>query len=495
MAGVALALALTPAQAAEASLEEIVGGFLRRLWFEHATWGVLVADADSGRALFATNAHSLLKPASNAKLFTAALALDRLGPDFRIRTDLIFGGDLTDEGTLRGDLVIFGRGDFSFAGRFHDGDSSRSLAPIARALQREGVRRIEGGLITDDSYFRGPPFGAGWTWDDLQYYYGAEVSALGTEDNVLDLVVHPGDSLGAPVTIEVAPPSNYLSFHMDGITTGPPDAPREVTLRRDPGTRIVVGTGTLPLNGPPWTDSVTVPEPALFFGARLKDYLNCEGIALAGGVRHLAGAAARLSKSRATARRLSIESPPLSELIVRMMKPSQNLYAQLLLLQVGAHEAQGSTDESTETAGLRALHAFLSQVGIPRDEVLLDDGSGLSRSGLVTPAAVVALLRLMDRHPTRGIFAASLPVAGVDGTLRRRFRRTAAEANLRAKTGTLRYVDALSGWVTNREGRRMVFSILLNGYTPAPGAPTGREAVDAVALRLAESGVKQANGP
>jgi D-alanyl-D-alanine carboxypeptidase/D-alanyl-D-alanine-endopeptidase (penicillin-binding protein 4) len=183
----------------------------------------------------------------------------------------------------------------------------------------------------------------------------------------------------------------------------------------------------------------------------------------------------------------AVESPPLAEIVKAMMKPSQNLYAQLLLLQVGARgQALGGARMSTEAAGLAELGRFLDSAGIPRGEVLFDEGSGLSRAALVTPNAIVGLLRHMSRHRHAREFLASLPVAGVDGTLAARMKGTAAERNVRAKTGTIRYVNSLSGHVTTAAGERLVFSLMLNNYAPPENAPTARADLDAVAVMLAE---------
>lgn len=490
--GAALAVASLPATRAAEPLAPALARHLAQPAFAHASWGLEVADARSGTVLFATNAHCLLKPASNAKLFTGALALDLLGPDHRLRTDLVPTGPLSRRGTLRGNLVLFGRGDFSFAARFHDGDHSRSLTPIVDALRRAGVRRIDGDLVADDSFFQGPPFGTGWTWDDLQYYYGAEVGALGVDDNVIDLAFHPGPAAGDPVRLVCRPEATNLRFLTSGLRTGPPGSRREVEVRRAPGSRDVVCTGTLPAGGGPWEDAVSVPEPALHFATLLRARLDEAGIPVRGGVRHEPGAAARARQDRDPAARptqlpppvLAVESPPMSELVARMMKPSQNLYAQLLLLEAGTHAAPpaatapDTASETSEQRGLGALAAFLDRAGIPRDEVRLDDGSGLSRSSLVTADAVVRLLRHMDRSPHREAFLAALPVAGRDGTLRNRLRETRAANNLVAKTGSLRYVSSLSGFVTNAAGQRLVFSALLNAYAPDDDGPSGREALD-----------------
>lgn len=480
-----------PTPARNDSLAVALGRFLAAPTFARATWGIQVAEADSGTVLFATNAHRLLKPGSNAKLFTAALALDRLGPDYRIPTQLLLDGRVTRRGTLRGDLVIRGQGDFSFAARFHGGDARLSLRRFSEVLRAAGIRRIEGDLIADDEVFASVPFGNGWNWDDLQYYYGAEISALSVDDNVIDLEFRPGLRAGDPVTLQATPPTPYLEWVTRELRTVPPGGPRAVTVTRAPGSREVQVSGTLPVEGPPWKDAVSVPEPGRFFALRLREELTASGIRVRGKPRHEAGAFARHSATtnrNASARRvLRVESPPLRELVPAMLKPSQNLYAQLLLLQVGFRESAGNPPvPNPEATGLTSLRRFLMAANIPPEEVLLDDGSGLSRSSLVTPSAMVELLRAMDHHAQREAFLLGLSVAGVDGTLRTRLKGTPTEGNLRAKTGSLRYVNALSGFVTNSTGRRLVFSLLLNAYEPGAGEASGRAAIDSVARLIAE---------
>ncbi len=452
--------------------------------FAHASWGITVADAASGATLFATNAHRLLKPASNAKLFTGALALHLLGPDHRFRTDLVPLGSVSSGGTLRGDLLVRGAGDFSFAARFQDGHLDRALDPLVQALARSGVRRVTGGIVADDAWLPAPHLGNGWTWDDLQYYYGAPAGALNADDNVIDLVLHPGASPDAPLRLEAQPPTRLLDFDLSGARTGPTNSTRRLEIRRPPGSRQVRVSGSLPVGGEPWKDSVSLPDPTLHFACRLSESLQRHGIP----VRR----APRRSTPNDVPRHpaISVESPPLAELLARMMKPSQNLYAQLLLIHAGRahpHPPPAPSSADPEGAGLRALRAFLAEARLPLDEVRLDDGSGLSRSSLVSAEAVVRLLRFMDTHPQREAFLNSLPVAGGEGTLRNRLRGTAAEGNLRAKTGSLRHVSTLSGFVTNAAGRRLVFSALLNAYDPSPGAPSGREALDQLVLALVDS--------
>lgn len=490
----ALALAVPPgvlsprAAPAESppSLPETLRQHLEQPAFQYATWGVAVHDATSGLTLFETNSHRLLKPASNAKLFTGALALHTLGPQTRFTTDFVPTGPISRRGVLRGDLIVHGGGDFSLAARFHQGNPTQAVHSLVLTLQNAGLRRIEGNLVADDSFFAGPPFGNGWTWDDLQYYYGAEVSALSLEDNVLDLEFTPGPNPGDPVTFTSSPGASFFEFRTDRLTTTPPSTPREIRVHRAPGSRLVHCSGSLPAGSEPWKDAVTIPTPPLFFVHRLREALRHAGIPVHGDAIHVPGARNRLPPDASRAHPISVVSPPLASLVAGMMKPSQNLYAQLLLLQVGARHPHPDA-LTTEDAGVAALQAFLEHADIPTREVRLDDGSGLSRSSLVTPAAVVALLRFMDQHPHREAFLDALPIAGKDGTLRRRFVGTPLEGNLRAKTGSLRYVSTLSGFVTNTTGRRLVFSAFLNAYHPPPSAPSGRAALDQLAALLAES--------
>jgi len=504
--------AILPQRAHAGSLSDALEQYLGNPAFRHATWGVEVQDAATGILLFETNHHRLLKPASNAKLFTGALALHALGSETRLATDFIPDGPISQRGILKGNLVVYGSGDFSFSARFHPGKPSQTLQSIVSTLRNAGLRRVNGDLVADDSLFTGTPFGNGWTWDDLQHTYGAEVSALSLDDNVLELEFSPGATTNDPVFLKTSPGASYFEFNTRDAVTTAQSSPRQLRIRRDAGSRMVHVTGSLPIASAPWKDAITIPQPALYFVHLLREELIAAGIKVRGSARHDPGARQRLAMAagvppdRAAANNprprlrsarnleplpqpLSIPSPPLATLVTAMMKPSQNLYAQLLLLQVGARRGS-SESPSTEEAGIAALRSFLDHAGIPRDEVQLDDGSGLSRSSLVTPAAIVALLRFMDAHPHREAFLNSLPVAGRDGSLRQRFQGTHLEGNLRAKTGGLRYVHTLSGFLTNTTGQRLVFSAFLNAYAPPacePPAPSGRDALEGLVSRLAEA--------
>jgi D-alanyl-D-alanine carboxypeptidase/D-alanyl-D-alanine-endopeptidase (penicillin-binding protein 4) len=484
------ALAQQKVAAAPTSLAELQERMSNRLAeprFAAASLGIKVASLDTGRVLFERDAHKLLKPASNAKLYSGALGLDRLGPDFRIRTSVFAGIAPLREGVVRGDLIVYGRGDPSMAARFNGGDYSKSLEPLVNAIAAAGIRQVAGDLVGDDSYFRGPPLGDGWASDDLQYYYGAEVSALTHEDNVVDLVFKPAAKIGEPAQLIATPATTFLNF-ISRVPTVATNGARLVNLHRPIGENTVHVTGSVPLNDAGITDAVAVHNPALWFVTQLRDVLAKRGITVTGRGRSVnwldrESAPLDLNKLYEVA---FVESRPMSEILAKMMKPSQNLYAHLLLLQVG--ERSRTTQHgarNTDSLGLAELQQFLTTAGIRRDEVHLQEGSGLSRTALVTPNATVALLQHMARHRHAQVFRDALPIAGVDGTLRSRLKGTPAEKNALAKTGTLAFVNTISGYVTSAAGERLVFSIMLNAYSNPDPKFSGRAEVDALVAMLA----------
>ncbi|MBI4663352.1 MAG: D-alanyl-D-alanine carboxypeptidase/D-alanyl-D-alanine-endopeptidase [Verrucomicrobia bacterium] len=491
-------------------LRQQLAAHLAQPRFRAAMWGVKAVSLETGKTLFEHNADKLLKPASNAKLYTGALALDRLGPDFRIKTSLYAAAPPDATGAIKGDLIVYGRGDPSFAARFNQGDHLKALEPLAEALAAAGVKSVQGDLVGDESFFRGPPMGLGWTWDDLQHYYGAEVSALTVEDNVLDLVLKPGAKVGEPVQIIVQPATDFVRF-VNRTSTAANGTPPSIELYRPVGENLVFATGRVPLDSSNRTDAVAVHDPARLFVSLLREALARRGVKVSGNLRTVrwTGDADRID-SEPLVELGAVESRPLSEILGKMMKPSQNLYAQLLLLQVGAAgtpenrratTAAASSGSSrpdfsqaseqpplgrstTEELGLAEMKKFLRGIGLSESEVLLDEGSGLSRSCLLTPNATVTLLQFMARHTHANHFRESLPVAGLDGSLRNRMKGTKAAGNVRAKTGRLRYVDTLSGYVSTAAGEPLVFSFMLNNYFNP--ARSGRDEVDELAVLLAE---------
>lgn len=452
--------------------------------FKSAMLGVKVESLDSGKVLFEQNADKLMKPASNGKMYTGALALDRLGADFKIRTSFYASESVDPSGTIKGDLIVYGRGDPSFSHRFNDGDYAKPIAQLVEALTKAGVKKISGNLVGDESFFRGSRFGVGWSIDDMQQYYGAEASALTLQENAVDLVFKPGMNVGDPLQIITKPETTYLKFENRSRTVAK-DGKRSVELYRPVDSNTVYVWGTVPIGGSAVEDAVAVYDAPRWFISMLKDALAKRGIEVTGQLKTVGWMDREVdpidfSKLTEIAH---IDSRPMAELVKNMMKPSQNLYAHLLLLQVAEKVRDNETRKmNSDDLGLSELKKFCTDAGIEKGAVLMEEGSGLSRGCLVKPAASVQLLKFMAKHRYSKEFYDSLPIAGVDGTLRSRFKGTPAEKNLRAKTGTIRYVNSISGYVTSKAGERLVFSIMLNNYSLGEG----RTHTDAIAEMLAE---------
>ncbi|HLA13034.1 MAG TPA: D-alanyl-D-alanine carboxypeptidase/D-alanyl-D-alanine-endopeptidase [Pyrinomonadaceae bacterium] len=445
---------------------------LRKPELSAAVIGLKVASLETGRVLFEENANKLLRPASNMKLYTVAAALDRLGPDFRFTTSMYSRSRPDAAGIVHGDLTIYGRGDPSIAARFNSGDYFKGIDELATRIAAAGVKRVEGDLIGDETWFVGPQYGAGWEWEDLQWWYGAEISALSVNDNALDLSVKPGPRVGAPALITTGPPDPLLSI-VNNVVTVPSGTRREVRIHRGLGAHVMEIAGAIPIEDRGYSASVGISHPGLLFIYLLRSSLAKRGVVITGRSRNIPASALGNSSAVAPATSLielaAMQSAPFSLIAAQTLKPSQNLYTELILRTLGkvAYEPTGNGSNSirtSEAAGLEVLKAFLKRAGVDPASLVLSDGSGLSRNDMITPAATLELLTYMNRHTHADVFRDALPVGGVDGTLRNRLKGTVAENNVRAKTGSLSSAASLSGYLTSVAGERLVFSVIVNNY-------------------------------
>jgi serine-type D-Ala-D-Ala carboxypeptidase/endopeptidase (penicillin-binding protein 4) len=456
--------------------------------FAAGTLGVKIVSLDTGKILFTNHAEKLFSPASNCKLYTVALALDKLGGDYRLATSLYATAPPDASGTLNGDLIVYGRGDPTLNARLHDGSLDTALAPFVAALTNAGIKCITGDLVGDESFFHNPPYGSGWDCDDLQFEYGAELSALTLNDNLLKLSVAAGERVGAPCRLALSPATGYvvLSNRTETIAKG---GPRSIRLQRPLGQNVVYVFGQMPMGQTNYTDDVTVHNPAGLFVTLFQEALAWRGIVVQGRTRTVNWLDRQVQPLDFTKLRelVTVKSPPIRQLAREIQKPSQNLYTELLLLHVGALARASNTPPTTtdEEIGIRELEKFLAKAGVKRGDVQFDEGSGLSRNNLTTPNATIALLQFMSRHPEAETYRNALPIAGVDGTLRDRLRNPPAAGNVRAKTGTLRWANSLSGYVTTAAGERLAFSIMLNRYVAPDAQHTARAEIDRIAVLLA----------
>ena len=438
-------------------------------------WGILIVDAQTGETLYERNADGYFVPASNMKLFTTALALARLGPDYKFHTTLETRGTISAEGILAGDMLLVGRGDPNLSNRRFpfelkeefDGPPEKALAQLADALVARGVKEISGDVIGDDSYFPRERYPNGWEIDDMVWEYGAAISAIVVDDNTVTLTLTPGERIGDPVEASVAPLTPDFALQNE-VTTSTPDVKSDLTLTREPGANLVVVRGTLPAKSTSRKLVLAIEEPAQHAASLLAALLAERGVKIDGKIR-----AAHVPETDTTPRAVLAEhvSVALGDSVKLVNKISQNLHTEMLLRTAARQGGLWSTPEEM----LKIPQDFYASAGIAADDVVQTDGSGLSRHDLVTPRAIVTLLKFAEGQTWFAPYYASLPVAGIDGSLQDRMKGTVAAGRIHAKTGSVEHVRTLSGFAETPSGRRLIFSFLGNNQ-----GGKNHEAVDAL---------------
>ncbi len=423
-------------------------------------WGISVRSVATGKALFRLNEGKLFIPASTMKLFTTAVALVRLGPDFTYVTDLYAGGPV-ENGVLQGDLYLKGSGDPTISERFQDSATS-VFEEWADNMKRQGIREVRGGLVGDAGLFDGPDLGRGWAWDDELAGYSARIGAVSFNDNCIGVTVSPGKRPGEAAVIDVRPETAYVKIRNGVVTSGSGET-TAVDARRSFGGASITLSGRINEAASPHRMRFAVGNPTLYSMTVLKEVLERKGITVRGdpAERGRDQGAPDYASMRVL---LSHRSAPLSRIVEETNKSSQNLCAELLFRTLGTLSGGRGTTESAVNVMLESLAAM----GIPPGSLAIYDGSGLSRLNLVTPGEVVQLLDYMVHHPYFDYFSRSLPVAGVDGTLMRRMQNTPAEGKVWAKTGSLTHTVSLSGYLSDCEGRLLAFSLMGSNFLVPP---------------------------
>jgi D-alanyl-D-alanine carboxypeptidase/D-alanyl-D-alanine-endopeptidase (penicillin-binding protein 4) len=478
---------------------------------QRAIWAIKIQSLDAGDLLYTLNPDTLVMPASNMKIVTLAVAAERLGWDYRFQTRLETTAPIA-RGALLGDLVVVGGGDPSLNSR-NGGEGEAVFDEFATALREVGVSRIDGRIVGDARAFAGPRWGFGWSWDDFAYGYQAPIGALQFNESTVQVSIRPGRHDGDLATIEIDPAADQLAV-VDNVLTGPSGSDVDLDLFRFPGRPELEVRGTIPLDHEPVTRDAAVQNPTLFFVRAFRDALLARGIEVRGEAVDIdeiepgppassgyqssglsAGTTSSDPDSNAASRSgansplppagrpvgselrgrdgsqpaartiASRPSPPLSDIARRLMKASQNLYAETVLRAISLVPGPASLEASQ-----RIATDVLTCWGIPPDAYVIADGSGLSRHNLVTASTIVRLLQVMARSPQLAdAFEAALPVAGRDGTLSSRMKASRAEGNVKAKTGSLLRVRALSGYLRTADGERLVFSIIANHFSVPSG--------------------------
>jgi serine-type D-Ala-D-Ala carboxypeptidase/endopeptidase (penicillin-binding protein 4) len=426
--------------------------------FTRVRWGILVQSLSSGQTLYTRDANKYFTPASNTKLLTTAAALQQLGANFRIRTSIY----QQEPGVFR----VVGRGDPSI--------TDVQLTTLAKQLKAKGITQIKK-LIADDSYVQGDVVQPSWQWEDVQSDYGAPVGSFMVNENLFTIKLIP-QAVGKPLQV------SWVDGNEAGIwkilnlsTTTANNEATDLAVTRDLSGNVLKIQGQLAANASPFSVTLPVVDPNYFFLRRFRVALANEGISLQ---------ETSVSTGGSTQTEVAaIQSPPLSELVKLTNVDSNNLFAESVLNVMAVKQVR-KPGQSSSSLGLEVLKATLTQLGVNQTGYFTVDGSGLSRKNLISPEALVQLLRRMSKSAAAPVFRASLPVGGKTGTLKNRFRGTAAEGIVVAKTGTVGGVVSLSGYLNAPSYEPLVFSIIVN-QSEQP-ARVLRQAVDDMVVTMTQ---------
>jgi D-alanyl-D-alanine carboxypeptidase/D-alanyl-D-alanine-endopeptidase (penicillin-binding protein 4) len=455
--------------------------------FDKSLWGVSVLD-HRGKQLYGRNQRRLFTPASNTKLVVTTVAAALLPPDLTVRTSLYGAGPLV-AGVLKGDLVLYGRGDPTFSRRCYavdtlsvgacDRDPFVRLRLMADTLKARGVRQVAGDVVGDGSYFEPASLHPGWQLFDLNWWYAAPVAALAFNDNSLDFTWQPGLTVGAPALISMWPDLGDIAFENRTVTV-PARGETDIGDRffRQPGTAQVWAEGTVAIDRAPRKESFAVSDPNLFAARALRQALADAGIAVTGTTRSTTDSAI-YAGARAQTPLAETVSRPVRDWIFPILNTSQNLFAEMLLKQLGKRFGAGGSWKE----GLAVERRFLiDSVRIDSTEFSLSDGSGLSSDNLISPGAFTQLLRFIRAHPRFSTFAPGLPQAGGVGNLRTRFVATGLAGRVRAKTGSIAGVNTLTGYIERPDGKPLTFAVEVNHH--AQPSRTVLAAIDSIVVEM-----------
>lgn len=443
-----------PSQENSQTAKEIVDRFLDNPSLASASVGIVVADAETGKVFAAHNSGKSLVPASIQKLLVSAAALETFGTDYVFTTTVYFSGNIDQDGSLHGDIIIHGGGDPAFGSERFKTHYGSVIDTIADAVRKAGIIRIEGNIIGDESYFRKPQIPDSWIWEDIGNYYGSPAFGLNIFENTYRLAF----SSGAPGSLTritgtepqlhgiefenfvKAAPNNRDNAYIFGSYLSPK---RELR-------------GSIPANRESFSIKGAIPDPALLAATLLREKLTEEGIPVSG----IAESISKATNIKDFTKLVEIQSPPLAEIVQQLNTHSINLYAEDLLLYL----AKAKKETVSVEAGCHALTAFWSSRSMDTTGIYLEDGSGLSRANALTPQQMAFLLHYMkNQSPVSGPFIASLPISGISGSLKN--FTTEIPGAFIAKSGYMSRVMNYTGYLETASGRHLILVLMANNYT------------------------------
>jgi serine-type D-Ala-D-Ala carboxypeptidase/endopeptidase (penicillin-binding protein 4) len=443
--------------------------------YASARWGVAIASLRDGKLMYERNGDKAFTPASNMKIYTTAVALDLLGSDYRWRTSVYSEAEPDSNGVVPGDLILYGKGapDLLAANRK---DNQNSLEELAIALTKRGVKRVAGNVIGDESYFRGEPIGIGWQWNDLQWYFGAEASALTINANAVEISITQPTKPGDQPKVATDDGDGFVQVR-NNMAAAERGGKYRIGIQRGLSDNKVIVWGEMPPGVPGYGANLSVHQPALWASRLFVRALNAHGIMVDGSAMSRDWRVPENERfdPQNKLELAHVDSESLGELVRVTNKHSVNLYAELILRTLGREraamlpvDAERGRERGDDEAGIGIVQLWLSRSGVKTAGIAIHDGSGLSRLDLVTPETTVGLLQAIHRASVSQIFIDSLPIAGTDGTLQGRLQEL--KGKLAAKTGALTYDNSLSGYLTLDTGEVLVFSIMCNDSLGKGGA-------------------------
>lgn len=422
---------------------------------QNAMVGIYIEDLQSGEVIYKQNEHKLFVPASNMKIYTSAASIVNLGEEFRFETGLYADGEL-NQGVLNGNLIIRGSGDPAISGRYYDNDVLAIFRNWADSLKTRGILKIEGKLIGDDSYFSGSPLRQGWEWDDESFYYAPQISALSFNDNCVDFSIRSGNEVGDTVIVEINPLTDYVDITNNAMTINP-DSLGFLDIWRERGQNRVHINGQL-IQGGEDVESITIENPTEYFLDVFYRVLEGRGIEISEGFESVSTNILNFEENITLL--FKHYSPTLAELTHTLNKRSNNFFAEQFLSTLGAQYKK----RGTARAGREVVSNWVQRLGVASDEFIMVDGSGLARQNMIAPSATASVLRYMYHHKSFDTFLQTLPIAGLDGTIKYQMRGTVAQGRVFAKTGTLTRARALSGYIRTTDNRMLLFVTMFNNY-------------------------------
>ncbi len=437
------------------TIQTKIAKFLKRPGVRSAQWGIQILDPATSSVLLEVNPDKTFLPASVLKVVTTSAALEKLGPDFRYRTGVYTNGTFNTDGTVTGDLILVGRGDPNLTDPYGEMFEPSALLELAEKIKGLGIKRIQGGIIGDDSYFDTNSPVKGWTAQALKSLYGAPINALNVNNNVLWVHARPTKQKQR-VSIELEPRTSYFNIR-NTAKTGGRRSRNTMHVRLVRGTNTIVVSGVLP-SAKTFSQHILLEKPAEVAAGILRDELRNRGIDVQGEISALHYGYVTDEERKGWLLLAEHQSPPLIRALEIINKKSQNLHAEMLLRTLGA-ELKGS---GTNEAGLQAVNEFLVEAGIDSEKIRLNDGCGLSRENLITPRFQTSLLQFLSQRYYFDLFRNTLAVSGMDGTLKNRLSAMELRGSIHAKTGSLNGVTTLAGYMTTKSGRNLIFTIFAN---------------------------------